>query len=764
MPAIPEITNDPTGVFNEQISSTDMSGQILDLLFGPNWDSISQIVSSGGDSTLAAASLLLTILGTLSLVALTIGTVIMTYTIFIGVIGTAHEGTPLGKRLSTLWTPIRGAFAVGLMIPTAKGLSVLMVLLLVLIGGSINLANFVFSRGIDYLRENSGQVVVRVPDGEVSNTEKVAGTILQSLAAQYHMGMRSGLPFGDTYKVIGPTETDPNYTIQFQAPNVPGVRTEDMGAVVVPCSGPSGDPVCEARKNGILAMISSLAPVARAVVANNMTDEEMSENGVSASRTINEGTIRNAVKTYSQAVSSVIPQLIQQEGSEFQEGLNRFLDQASTDGWFSAGSYYWTFTRYAEMSHKAAGALPRATSPNGDALRYVAEDDPQFFASIQNAAEAANNAVGTRISAAREGDSASSVAQKLGRIFYMAFGMLPFSEQFGTPGQVADKAMGVAQSGQDMAVVWVAKQLTESDPVAALSNWGHLTITAIEYVWHSYVLLRSVASGADAAARGIWADTFTGGLAGGAAATFLEAVRIYGTPLVGIAGALLLLGLMLAYYLPALPWVLWTGAIIGWLVLVCETLVAAPFWAMGILVPEGEGMTGQHGRQGVMLLLGILARPPLMIAGFFFAMIIMTGIGKFLGMSFLIFYGASTAGRLPSITAILAYTFILGAVVVVFAHKIFGLITHLPENVVRWIGGGQASLGEHSDESRLRAIFMAGGGRFHAAAANAFKGSGPKPGGAPGDGVGGNGGGDPPAISSDTKKLGTEETGYVPDG
>lgn len=744
MPAIPEITNDPTGVFNEQISSTDMSGQILDLLFGPNWDSISQIVSSGGDSTLAAASLLLTILGTLSLVALTIGTVIMTYTIFIGVIGTAHEGTPLGKRLSTLWTPIRGAFAVGLMIPTAKGLSVLMVLLLVLIGGSINLANFVFSRGIDYLRENSGQVVVRVPDGEVSNTEKVAGTILQSLAAQYHMGMRSGLPFGDTYKVIGPTETDPNYTIQFQAPNVPGVRTEDMGAVVVPCSGPSGDPVCEARKNGILAMISSLAPVARAVVANNMTDEEMSENGVSASRTINEGTIRNAVKTYSQAVSSVIPQLIQQEGSEFQEGLNRFLDQASTDGWFSAGSYYWTFTRYAEMSHKAAGALPRATSPNGDALRYVAEDDPQFFASIQNAAEAANNAVGTRISAAREGEDASSIGRKLKNLVLSGF--------------------GAGQAGQDMAVVWIAKQLTKSDPVAALSNWGHITVTALEYVWFTWVIWRAGAAGLDAAAQGIWADTFSGGLAGGVTAAVLEAFRMFSAPLLGVAGALLLLGLMLAYYLPALPWVLWTGAIIGWLVLVCETLVAAPFWAMGILVPEGEGMTGQHGRQGVMLLLGILARPPLMIAGFFFAMIIMTGIGKFLGMSFLIFYGASTAGRLPSITAILAYTFILGAVVVVFAHKIFGLITHLPENVVRWIGGGQASLGEHSDESRLRAIFMAGGGRFNQAVAGAFQGSGPKPGGAPGDGAGGNGGGGTPAISSDTKKLGTEETGYVPDG
>lgn len=740
MPALPEITNDPTGVFNEQVSSTDMSGQILDLLFGPNWDSVSQIVSTGSETT-QAASLLLTILGTLSLVALTIGTVIMTYTIFIGVIGTAHEGTPLGKRLSTLWTPIRGAFAVGLMIPTAKGLSVLMVLLLVLIGGSINLANFVFSRGIDYLRENSGQVVVRVPDGEVSNTEKVAGTILESLAAQYHLGMRSGLPFDDSYKIIAPTATDPNYTIQFQPPSVQGVRTEDMGAVVIPCSSPSGDPVCEARKNGIVAMISSLAPVAQAVVANNMTDEEMSENGVSASRAINEGTIRTAVKVYSQSISNVIPQLIQKEGSEFQEGLNRFLDQASTDGWFSAGSYYWTFTRYAEMTHKAAGALPRATGPNGDALRYVAEDDPQFFASIKNASETVSNAVDVRISAAREGEEPSSAFRKVTRLLLAGF--------------------GVDQTMQDSQIVWVAKKLTTADPVATLSDWGHATVGGCSLVLGTWWIAEATLAGVDAAARGIWADTFSGSTAGGVTAGLLQIAKRLSLALFAILGPVFILGLLLAYYLPALPWILWTGAIIGWLVLVCETLAAAPFWATGILVPEGEGMTGQHGRQGVMLLLGILARPPLMVAGFFFAMVIMTGIGKFLGFSFLIFYGSSSADRLPSIISVLAYTFILGAVVIVFAHKIFGLITHLPENVVRWIGGGQASLGEHADEGRLRAIFMSGGRSFGEGMSGALRGTGSKPGGGPkpGGNGGGNGGDGTPEISSDTKKLDTGDTG-----
>lgn len=739
---------DTLDVVGDPVSSTDMSGQILDLLFGPNWDSLSQVVSgSGGETILAGASLLLSILSTLTLIALTIGSVIMTYTIFMGVVGTAHEGTPLGKKLPTLWTPIRGALAVGLMIPSAKGLSVMMVMLLVCIGASINLSNYLLKKGVDYLRENSGQVVVRVPEAEVSNTETLAGTILQCLAAQQHIQMRARRTFTQSYKVISPNEEDPNYVIQFQAPTSShGIRTKHMGSVVIPCTESTGDAICKARKDGIVSMIGVLTPVAKAIVAGNMSDDELTENGESTDRTINEEAIRNAVKAYSVQVATVVPQIINDEDGEFQEGLNEFLDQALTDGWLSLGSYYWTFSRYAEMSHKASNALPQATGPNGKALRYVAEDDPQFFNSISNASAVVENAVETRMSAARQGgESEKSALRSIARLFYAGFGMVACPFNLAAAAVPTD----VAQYGQDWIIKTVAENLTEKDPVATLSNWGHATVTAVEYVWMGYVVAKAIAAGAAATASGIWADTFTGGIAGGIATGFKDALQSFLNPLIYVLLPLLLTGLMLAYYLPALPWILWTGAVIGWLILVCETLAAAPFWTVGIMIPEGDGLTGQHGRQGLMMLLGILARPPLMVAGFFFAMVIMVGIGKFLGMSFLIFYGSSTADRLPSITAVLVYTIILGSVVVVFAHKIFGLITHLPENVIKWIGGGAASLGEHQDEDRLRAIFMGGGQKMM----EGIEGSNPtsEPKGRHGDGGGAGGSG----VSSITKKLDT---------
>ncbi|MFA5701123.1 MAG: hypothetical protein WC913_07575 [Desulfuromonas sp.] len=61
---------------------------------------------------------------------------------------------------------------------------------------------------------------------------------------------------------------------------------------------------------------------------------------------------------------------------------------------------------------------------------------------------------------------------------------------------------------------------------------------------------------------------------------------------------------------------------------------------------------------------------------------------------------------------------------IVLAHKVFGLITHLPENVTKWIGGQATSLGEQQDEARIRGIAMVSAGQGQEMANNAGKGMG----------------------------------------
>jgi len=189
-------------------------------------------------------------------------------------------------------------------------------------------------------------------------------------------------------------------------------------------------------------------------------------------------------------------------------------------------------------------------------------------------------------------------------------------------------------------------------------------------------------------------------------------MTIIGLPLV-------LFGLFAAFYLPALPWILWMSAMIGWLVLIVETLFAAPLWAVGHLIPEGDGKAGQHGRQGYMLMLGILARPPLMVVGFFASIIIFAAVGKGVGFSLMVYQASVSHGNISGPITGLASIILLISVMIVFAHKVFGLITHLPENVTKWIGGQATSLGEHQDESRIRGMAVVAGGRAQEAVGDA---------------------------------------------
>jgi len=74
----------------------------LDKIFGPNWHQLDQTVSGNGFD-----AILFELMGAFNGIVLASVAVLIFYVIAVGVIGTASEGEPLGKRYSTLWTPLR---------------------------------------------------------------------------------------------------------------------------------------------------------------------------------------------------------------------------------------------------------------------------------------------------------------------------------------------------------------------------------------------------------------------------------------------------------------------------------------------------------------------------------------------------------------------------------------------------------------------------------------------------------------------------------
>ena len=109
-----------------------------------------------------------------------------------------------------------------------------------------------------------------------------------------------------------------------------------------------------------------------------------------------------------------------------------------------------------------------------------------------------------------------------------------------------------------------------------------------------------------------------------------------------------------------------------------------------------------------MLFLGILLRPPLMVAGFFCAVILINVLGKLIGQGFEMFIAGTSQTKMVGITGTLAMAVILGSVVMVLANKFFSLIHYLPEHVTNWIGQQFHNLGEKEDQSAAKGVLNAG--------------------------------------------------------
>lgn len=113
-------------------------------------------------------------------------------------------------------------------------------------------------------------------------------------------------------------------------------------------------------------------------------------------------------------------------------------------------------------------------------------------------------------------------------------------------------------------------------------------------------------------------------------------------------------------------------------------------------------------------------------------------MGKFVGPGFMVYYSSVGAGHTPGLTTWIVQSVLLFAAMVVCAHKIFELITHLPDKVIRWVGQMNDDLGTGESDNRIRGIAVAGAGYIARGGAQTYgsvKGAGP-----PSSGGGGRGG------------------------
>lgn len=637
---------------SEVLLKTDGSKQILDALLGQGWDVWGTSLGGSG-----ASELMLQLFSAFNLIALAVISALFIWVLAVAVAGTAHEGTPFGKRFSSLWMPLRFVGAMGALAPIFKGLSLFQVAILACIGFSVNLGNYVWELGTDYFVEHGGQLTVQAPDQNVTHYAAITNGALESLTLQYYLNERRGLnitPGGEWDYSGNWFQSGGEYRFVFNG---------NAGNITVSCVD-ENDALCRGKVNAVGTAISTLSPVAQQLA-----------NPDTAASAIDPLALYNAANQVNTTILSGLQSYAQQ--GQLQSKLNEFKENSKQYGWIIAGSSYWSISWINQEAREAmySGITYSPHEYTVSELYALTHGLHDYEASKERVANYIKTAY-----ASRRGISAAMATPSVtdeGRAFEEICNWLRATLNQLVAGNILPIAV---------------EKLSTQDPIMAVSTVGDYLIGT---AWG----LASALGVVDVAHSMGKALPFVG-----KAIPNLD--KYISFALFTVFLPLLLYGLALAYYLPAIPFIRWVSALVGWIILIMEALVAAPLWLCAHALPEGEGAAGQHGKRGYFLLLGILIRPPLMVAGFFAAVILMNVVGRLLGAGFETFIAGTSQTKIIGLTGTFSMLVILGIVVIMTANKFFSLIHYLPEHVTNWIGQQFHGLGEKEDQAGVKNVFL----------------------------------------------------------
>ncbi len=517
---------------SEVLLQTDASKHILDTFLGQGWDTWG--TSLGGSQ---ASELMLEMFSAFNLIALAVVSALFIWVLAVAVAGTAHEGTPFGKRYSSLWMPLRFVGAMGALAPIFKGLSLFQVAILACIGFSINLGNYVWELGTDYFVEHGGQLSPQAPDHNVTHYAAITNGALESLTLQYYLNERRGMNItpGGEWKYSGNWfQSGGEYKFIFNG---------NAGSITVSCVDES-DALCRGKVNAVGAAISALSPLVQQLADPDTPASSIEPRALYDTANQVNTTILSGLQSYAQQ-------------GQLQGKLNKFRENAAQYGWFIAGSSYWSIA-WINQEVREAMYSGITYSPH----EYTVSELQALMHGLRDY-EAAKERVANYIKtayASRRGISDTTATPSVtdeGRAFDEICNWLRATLNQLVAGNILPIAI---------------EKLSSSDPIMTVSDVG-------DYLIGSAWGLASALGVVDVAHSMGKALPFVGKVVPNLDKYISFALFTVFLPL-------LLYGLALAYYLPAIPFIRWISALVGWIILVVEALVAAPLWLCAHALPE----------------------------------------------------------------------------------------------------------------------------------------------------------------------------------
>lgn len=156
---------------------TDLSVQYLGDIFGV----VDGVLHGTGTQIMGA------MFGVFNAAVLTLGGIVIMYTLIVGTLQTAHEGQVLGQKWNSTWIPIRSAAGFALLMPKATGYSFIQIFIMWVVVQGVGAADTVWNAAVNYLAR--GGTFIQANSIATSSTNQglvgMAGSILKAQTCMF---------------------------------------------------------------------------------------------------------------------------------------------------------------------------------------------------------------------------------------------------------------------------------------------------------------------------------------------------------------------------------------------------------------------------------------------------------------------------------------------------------------------------------------------------------------------------------------------------
>jgi len=700
-------------------STTDESVSMLDKIVGGSFFT-SPFSSVGGVDTLLGGMLLI-FNGAIFLIAVFWGT----YNVLRGIVATAQDGEVLGKQMSTVWMPIRMVTGIVGIVPVFGGFNLAQVVFVLVTALGIGIANLMFKGAVsmsdgfstllnpilasptatnDYKKLSYGLFATEVcklaKEAEQSASEGAGAVVL----AFDKIGNQPFAATGSTSSTDPFTlQVLPGTVVKYGTVNEPGLcghaallRKTDMNVgatrVLGIATGYESPAINYARierqvRAGYVAAQGELARTVKTLATNWWAQRLAAQNGAGArSPDAPVAQLDAAARAFAISAQRATMAAAQVDGGAIQSHIKAKMESG---GWITLGTWHSAFTQANSAVVDAVSTVQFDVMPPqagaGAASSVIAEAMASFDRSVEQAQSTSTASDGNK----------SALDKVTQSVICQAFPAMVNDVGECSLGQMLVKAAigGLAGgTGGGTATTGLI------DPIVMFKNMGDWMMTAGSSALVAGAATWGVGRLAKEGAEAVSWIPGVGWLAGTAAKIGAETVAGAGVVLISVAGALILLGGVMAVYIPLIPFITWMGGLIQYFVIFFEGLAAMTLAALAHMDSQGEGM-GQRSEPGYVFLLNMLARPGLMVLGFVAASAACIALGTLQAKMFLPAIANSQGNSVTGIASILILIVIFMIMNWVLIQGMYNMIFLLPDNVIGIIGrSGSAELGKQVED------------------------------------------------------------------